>query len=149
MAPQAKAQQKRMGHYRPHDKLTTKFLKPSRTKQEFREDCDVNVIIRRFTKSGILPSSNANPQYIDAASLPDLQGAMAIMLEAEKHFMSLPAQVRKEFDNSPVKYVEFATDPKNIDVLREWGIAPKLPPKPEPQKVEIVNPAEPKGTVSP
>lgn len=137
----AKAQQKLMGNYRPHDKVQLNFLKPSRTKQEFREDCDVNVIIRRFTKSGLLPNpNNAVPQFVDAASLPDLQTLMQIMIEAEKAFMSLPAQVRKEFDNNAIQFVEFATKAENLDKMREWGLAPKAPTEPAPQKVEIVNP---------
>lgn len=137
----AKEARKLLGNYRPHEPVKKEFRLPSRTKQEFREDCDVNVIIRRFTKTGVLPNTaQATPRYIDAATLPDLQGAMHIMIEAEKSFMSLPAQVRKEFDNSPMQFVEFATKPENLDKLREWGLAPKPEPEPGPQKVELVNP---------
>lgn len=132
-----------MGNYRPHNKVTLDFKQPSRTKQEFREDCDVNVIIRRFTRTGTLPQPTQTPRFVDAANLPDLQGAMHIMIEAEKAFMSLPAIVRKEFDNSPHKFVEFATKAENLDKLREWGLAPMPAPEPKPAKVEIVNPPAP------
>lgn len=145
MATTAKAPRKLLGNFRPHDSVKKIFNLPSRTKQEFKSDCDVNEIIRRFTKHGTLPNTPATPpRFVDAANLPDLQGAMAIMIEAEKSFMALPAQVRKEFDNSPMAFVEYATKPENLDKLREWGIAPKAAPEAKPTKVEIVNqPAPP------
>lgn len=141
--------QLRNSFYHPHKRVTTTFRKPSRTKQEFKEDADINVIMRRFAKTGVLPQmQHQTPRYVDAAEMPDLQTALHIIQDAQKHFMSLPANVRKEFDNDPMKYVEFAQKPENIEKLREWGLAPKPEPEPKPTKVEIVNqtpPAAPAG----
>lgn len=36
---------------------------PSLTKQSFREESDINVIVGRFVKSGHMPPPNSKPQY--------------------------------------------------------------------------------------
>jgi len=76
------------------------------------------------------------PQYLDVSEVPDLLQAQQVLEAASAAFMSLPAAVRREFDNDPVKFVEFAQQPDNIDKLREWGLAaPKMPvDAPEPDK---------------
>lgn len=123
----------------PHARVTKKFTKPSRTKQEFKEDCDINVIINRFTRTGVIPVGNAAPRYLDCRAIPDFQTMQHIMHEAQAAFMRLPANVRKEFDHDPRAFVEFAQNPDNIDKLREWKLAPAKPEEPAPQRVEIVN----------
>lgn len=50
---------------------------PSRTRQEFTHDADINNIVRRFLRDGVLPLVNANrPLETDGLSLPgDFQEA--------------------------------------------------------------------------
>lgn len=142
----SKTARKETNVYRDRPRVYVKFdLKknPPRTKQDFREECDVNQILRRFMKTGEMPVPNATPRYVDAASLPDLQTSLHIMQEAEAHFLKLPAQVRKHFDNNPQAFVDFATKPENLEQLREWKIAPPAPAEPKPTKVEIINPPAP------
>lgn len=101
---------------------------PSLTRQEFAEDCDINTLMSRYEKTGVINHfNNANPQYLDFSDLPDLQGSLTILADARAAFMQLPALTRREFDNDPVKFVDFASDGKNIDKLREWGLAAPLP----------------------
>jgi hypothetical protein len=72
----------------------------------------------------------------------DLMGTMAMLSDAETAFMSLPAQVRREFDNDPLQFVDFASDPENVPQMRTWGLAPPeaVPePPPAPQRVVIVD----------
>lgn len=116
---------------------------PSLTRQEFAEDCDINTLMARYEKTGVINHfNNAQPRYIDLTDKPaDLQDALNILAEAKDAFMRLPALTRREFDNDPAKFVDFASDPKNLDKMREWGLAEPLPTPPEPTKVEIINPA--------
>lgn len=140
----AKAQRTPLiGNYREHKPVRQAFRLPSRTRREFREDCNVNIIMERFTKHAIPPKQNTvAPRFINAAAIPNLQTAMQIMIEADKAFGSLPALVRKHFDNSPIAFVEYAQNAENLEQLREWGIAP--PAKVDkPLKVEVTNPPEP------
>jgi hypothetical protein len=72
---------------------------------------------------------DASAMYVDFTEMPtNLMDYMAFMDGAEKAFMSLPAVVRKEFDNSAVAFVDFASDPKNLDQMRGWGLAPPVAP---------------------
>lgn len=122
---------------------------PSLTRQEFAEDCDINTLMARYEKTGVINHfNNGQPQYMDFSDLPDLQGALSILADANTAFMRLPAHIRKEFDNDPTAFVDFAADNKNADKLREWGLAAPLPPEPTVQKVEIVNPPDAQSAAS-
>lgn len=106
------------------DSDMSEFL-PSLTRQEFAEECDINTLMARYEKSGVISHVNkATPRYMDVAELPDLRGYLDIMREASLSFASLPAKVRKEFDNDPQKFVDFAQTPENLEKMREWGLAP-------------------------
>lgn len=99
---------------------------PSLTRQEFAEECDINNIMVRYEQTGVISHFNDGvPRYIDLTDFPDtLQGTLEMLQEAEGAFMTLPARVRAEFENDPVRFVEFAGDPNNLSQMREWGLAP-------------------------
>lgn len=115
---------------------------PSLTRQEFAAECDINTLMARYETTGVINHFNrGEPQYLDITDIPDLQNSLHILAEATTAFYQLPALVRKEFDNDPTKFVEFASNPDNLDKMREYGLAPPAPIDPPPQKVEIINPA--------
>lgn len=128
------------GAYRPHARASKHFHSPSRTRDEFREECDINTIMRRYEKTGVIShAAKRAPRYMDCTGVPDLRQALDVLNGAEAAFSSLPARVRKEFDNDPVKFVEFAMEKENLPQLREWGLAePEKAPE-APMKVEVVN----------
>lgn len=107
----------------------------SLTRQEFAEECDINSLMARYEKHGTSINglaSNVAPSYIDFSSIPDtLLGYMQFMDDAQAAFMTLPAGVRREFDNSAHLFCDFASDPGNLDQMRAWGLAPPAP-SPEP-----------------
>lgn len=119
---------------------------PSLTRQEFADECDINKLMAQYEKTGILPSfvNQGEPRYLDVSNVPDLMQAHEVLQNATASFMSLPATVRRDFDNDPVKFINFAENPDNLEKLREWKLAPPAPVEPPPQKVEIINPPEPK-----
>lgn len=103
------------------------------TRQEFREECDINTIMAKYEVTGQLPQNlNASePVYFDTAALPpDLMSALQYVKDAEKAFMMLPASVRKEFDNDAVRWCDYASDPANLEQMRKWGLAPPVPDAP-------------------
>jgi len=113
---------------------------PSLTRQEFADECDINILMSQYEKTGVINHYNQNePQYLDVTNVPDLATAIQIVDEAKTAFMTLPAHTRREFDNDPVKFVEFAENPQNIEKMREWKLAPPAPP---PEKIEVVTPPE-------
>ncbi|UDN67806.1 internal scaffolding protein [robinz microvirus RP_132] len=111
--------------YVEHDPVDMFPEGPSCTRQEFADECDINVLMAQYEKTGVLNHfNNGQPQYLDLTEFPDdLQGSLALMKEAEIAFMRLPAGVRREFDNDPLDFVSFASDPNNLDQMREWGLA--------------------------
>lgn len=115
---------------------------PSLTRQEFAAECDINTLMAQYEKTGVINHfRQGQPQYVDLTDIPvDLQSTLNILADATAAFMQLPATLRRDFDNDPVKFCDFATNPDNIGKMREWGLAPPAPTEPAPQKVEIINP---------
>lgn len=104
---------------------------PSLTRQEFSDECDINVIMAQYERTGVISHvSKREPLFLDMTGVPDFRTAMDMMVEAEKAFMSLPAKVRKDFDNDARNFVDFAVNPENLDKMREYGLAPPAPEEP-------------------
>lgn len=114
--------------------------------QSQKDDADINVIMKRFGVTGVVPAVALPPEFGDFSSTLDFRECMDIMNAAERSFMSLHADVRARFLNDPVRFADFASDPKNIDELRKLGLAPEkiVEPVPAPMRVEVVNPVVPK-----
>jgi len=118
---------------------------PSLTRQEFADECDINNIMQRYDAYLSDPMKSVRePIYYDFTKMPDtLMGAMDVILQAQDAFMSMPAKVRKEFDNDPAAFADFASDPANLEQMREWGLAAPEKPAEKPMRVEVVSPAPP------
>lgn len=111
----------------------------TKTVQSEKERTEVNNIIRRYNKTGLIDHvAKGVAQYGDFTEINEYQENLNMIIKAEASFAALPAEVRKKFDNDPGQFFEFATDPKNRDSLVEMGLAHVKTP-PEPTKVEIVN----------
>jgi len=117
-------------------------FEPSLTRQEFAAECDINTIMEQYEKHGVVSHVNPRtPYYVDMSQTPsDLMSALDIMAKATESFMSLPASVRRNFDNDPAQFVEFAHDERNKDKMREWGLLAPEKVEDPPFKVEVVNP---------
>lgn len=120
---------------------------PSLTRQEFAEECDINNIMQRYDAYISDPMRSVRePVYYDFTAMPDsLMGAMEVLHRGEEAFFRLPAVVRKEFDNDPARFVDYAADPSNVKQMREWGLAApeKLPDVPMAVRVVASGPNDP------
>lgn len=78
------------------------------TEQSKRMECDVNVIIKRYRQTGMLPPSvhAAHPQFIDVTGFGDFHTSMTRVAAAQSAFASLPSEVRAKYKNNPELYVE-------------------------------------------
>lgn len=109
-----------------------------RTKQSFRDECDVNHIMRPYEKIGAFPEQTSSPQYFDLTSLPsNFQEMQDIVINAQEQFMALPSQIRKKFHNDPVQFVDFCQDPANQEQLYDMGLAER-PQEQQPQTASAV-----------
>lgn len=105
------------------DQSGLKCLDPSLTQQQFKEESDINTIVDRFMKSGVLPTPINMPQFIDYEGVFDFQSAMNVIREADENFMRLDAKVRSRFNNSPQEFLEFFSDAENIPEAIRLGLA--------------------------
>jgi len=126
------------------DKHGELVYQPSMTKQSFKDECDINNIVRDFTPQGLAALTLQTFQQGTFQDLPDsvdYQQALEIARSAEAAFAQLPAQVRARFDNSAERFLDFMQDPANQDEAIKLGLAtdtrplepPKPPPAPPPQ----------------
>lgn len=96
----------------------------SKTLQSQKEDADINVIVKRFGVTGMLPQSLKLPTFQDFEGIFDFRTAMDAVKAAEAAFMGVPADIRRRFGNDPQEFVAFCSEPKNLDELRKLGLAP-------------------------
>lgn len=97
---------------------------PSKTQQQFKDECDVNNIIDNYTKTGIITHfSNNAPVFGDYSRMPSDYGeAVAMMEQSKEEFEKLPAKVRERFDNSPANLIKFVMDESNRKEAVELGL---------------------------
>lgn len=93
------------------------------THQSFKNECDINLIISKFEKTGLIEHVNkVHGNYGDFIDSVDYQYCMNQVLEARESFSSLPSKIRKRFDNDPRLFLEFAQDERNRDEMIELGL---------------------------
>jgi len=114
--------------YTPHDRVTFSSGDQLITKQSMAAECDINNILKQFSKTGIINHINSNAaQYIDLPDNLDFQQSLAIIKEADDAFASLPSKVREQYKNDPARFLAALTDPAERDRLIEYGVI-KRPP---------------------
>lgn len=111
------------------------------TEQQHVKEVDINRIVKKYgmdmiQKTNLLMSQDF--QFDDVAG-NDFQEAMFKVTQAQQHFDSLPAEIRKKFDNSPAQFLDFVQNPSNADQLVDMGLAVRQP-EPVPIQVEVTNP---------
>lgn len=118
-------------------RLRTAVGDRSLTKQAFKEECDINSIMRRFERDGILAHYNTyRGDYGDFTECPEYHEAQNKVLAANEMFLTVPAKIRERFANDPARFLEFVQDKKNLPQMREWGLAKEPPPVQSTQKAE-------------
>lgn len=137
--------------YDSHERTPLKFIGVSLTKQAMKSESDINNIMAKYAKTGIISHlSNHQGQYGDFSEVTDYHTALNQMIEAESSFASLPSGVRAEFDNNPGKFLDFVHDPANEEKMIEMGLAyaPDPPPEVIPSKPKEPIPPAPKKPTS-
>jgi phage internal scaffolding protein len=96
------------------------------TQQEFKDECDINVIMDKYKTTGALPNMIASdPQYGDFSDPMDYQAAMNVVAVANEQFANLEAHIRARFDNDPQKFLDFATNHENAEEMAKMGLMKK------------------------
>lgn len=91
------------------------------TQQQFKDEVDVNEIMRRFNVTGQLPVDFKTPQYGDFTGIDSYESALNAVIAARDSFMELPAHIRDKFNNDPQQLLEFISDNDNYEEARSMG----------------------------
>lgn len=110
----------------------------ARTVQHYKDDADINVIIKRFGAGAKATPAPAGFYTVDREM--DYQRSLEHIDAGRAAFMTVPAELRARFDNNPGRFIEYMRDEKNHEEARRFGILEKPKPEPRPMRVEVVNP---------
>lgn len=95
----------------------------SLVEQHHKQICDINHIVRRFRKTGLIDHvSNLQARYDDFTGVGSYHECMNKLVQAEEAFLQLPAEVRKEFQNDPGIMLDEIQKPENYDRMVELGL---------------------------
>ena len=119
-----------------YEKPGETFALPSRTLQEPKDSCNINLIMQRYQETGLLTHlSSKEPMYDDVSEIGDYQSCLAVVERAQEAFAQLPSELRKSLDNNPANLVAYISNPANLDACVKFGLL-NAPPEPvEPKKV--------------
>lgn len=94
-----------------------------RTQQQFKDECDVNMIIKKYKKTGIITHSNSKTgSYADMSIMPSYQEAMNVVTAAKSAFEELPAHIRAKFRNNPENMINYLKDDRNRTEAIKLGL---------------------------
>lgn len=128
---------------RARGRFQTVFDGLSMTRQSEKDKCDVNLILKQFRVTGVLPNRGAPGRYEDLPSSMDYQEAMNVTLAAQAAFADLPSKIRERFGNDPESLLRFLGDPENRDEAIKLGLLDRPPPVDEPPAGGGGGPKEP------
>lgn len=94
----------------------------SKTIQSEKDACDINVIMKKYQKTQILPPMRQGGIYADISDVDDYQTSLNKVILAEEAFRSLPAELRKELDNDPVNLFSWLNNPENKSKALKLGL---------------------------
>lgn len=95
----------------------------SEVQQDMRDECDINFIMAKYQKSGLIEHVNRiDGSYGDFMHASDYQTSLNEVLAARAAFDSLPSSLRYRFQNDPAQFLEFVQNDSNRDEMIQLGL---------------------------
>jgi len=120
--------------------LSLKCKDKSKTMQEFKDEVNINNIMSRYKKTGVVSHiMKDQPMFDDVSETMSYREALQLQITASENFIKLPAKVRARFRNDPAYLMDFLNNSNNYDEAVNLGLVdPKKPaPAQEPPKAPI------------
>ncbi len=93
-------------------------------KQSMMEECDVNGIVMRYKKTGLLTHlARGVPQYVDVSEFVDYRSVIEQVRLIEDYFAGLPADVRASFQNDASLYMDYLESNPSMEDMKTRGLA--------------------------
>lgn len=97
----------------------------SRAKQSHKAECDINTIMAKYKKTGLIDHmARSAGEYADVSGA-DFQSAQLVVAGAKSMFQGLPASIRARFENDPGEFLAFMDNPANVNEAVELGLLAK------------------------
>jgi phage internal scaffolding protein len=129
--------------YGERKRVVSSIVGESMAKQSFKNECDMNRIIAKFRKTGMIDHIRENGgRFIDVPEDLDFQTAQNVMAKATSMFEELPSDLRKKFDNDVQTFMDYVNNPENEDGMRQLGLLKPKAPEVVPEASEAASAAE-------
>lgn len=104
--------------------------KPSLTSQEFKEECNINVLLKKYAVQAKLlgmPLSDVIPQpsaenFGDFTNVEEFLNSMNRVSQVKGMFDALPSDIRQACGNDPANFLRMCQDEKNFKAFADRGI---------------------------
>lgn len=125
--------------YSPKRIVSLSFVGEGRTKQSHRDECDINQIMARYQRTGVLEHVREHPPQHGDVTAIDFQTSMDLVVQARQQFEALPSSIRDYCGNDPAAYLDLVTRPEYAEEARRLGL---LRPAADPATPPASRPAE-------
>lgn len=94
-----------------------------RTKQAHQSECDINQVLSKYLKTGVIDHvSSHQGQYGEAPGI-DFKEALDLVRRSQDMFDELPAKARKHFNNDPAAFMDAVHEEGNDALMYELGLS--------------------------
>jgi len=104
------------------ERLRTVVSGKTKVKRSFQKECDINVIMASYQKTGAIAHFNRHQGDYGVHSGLDFAESMRIVTDAQAMFDDLPSSIRTKFANDPALFMDFVQDEDNLDEMVELGL---------------------------
>lgn len=108
-------------NFRPHKRVRISFASEGRTRQSCLEECDINLIMAKFQKTGAISHFSKHEARYGFAEGVEFHEAMNIVREGDSMFAELPSLLRARFEN-PAAFLDFVQDEANAEEMVKLGL---------------------------
>lgn len=109
--------------YCPKERVQISFPKIGRTKQADADKSNINLIMKKFLKTGIINFTNKNEGSYGFANSETFHESLEIIRKSQEMFAELPSKLRNKFNHDPGEFLDFVQDENNADQLFELGLS--------------------------
>ncbi len=125
-------------------RIRTAVGETSKTKQSFKDDCDINKIVKRHAQTGLWDHvGKREPHYGDFSKAQDLKEMTDQVMAAQAEFDALPSAVRGLCRNNPEILLRALASPEETAALFDAGLPMAEDYEPWREEVEDEKPEEP------
>lgn len=106
---------------------------PKVTQQHMRDSTDINKIVDKYNRTGVLQSGRASgrqPMFIRMDGLTFHEMLIRVQ-ETQGQFAALPAKIRKRFANNPENLLRFLENKENLEEAIGLGLVDRESVDPE------------------